>query len=213
MSDISFDIEKKLFNEGYKTIAGIDEAGRGALAGPLVLGLVIFSEQFIINTPAEILQEVRDSKVLTASKRVNALNIIKNYSEYTDEEIVSHTIVDRLNINAATEYAVKRLIEKATPAPDAVIMDGNFRFNITIPFFSIIKGDMKSISIASASIAAKVYRDDLMRKYEDQYPGYLFYKNKGYGTREHKEAIFRLGPCAIHRKSYEPVKSIVSKNN
>lgn len=206
---ISFEIEKKLLAEGYKIIAGIDEAGRGALAGPLAVGLVIYDKSFIQNPTEEILLRIRDSKELSPQKRNKALKLIVKESIYVKTALIPYQIIDRLNINRATEYAVKLLLEKASPRPDVIIMDGNFKFNVGIPFIPIIKGDSKSISIASGSIAAKVKRDSIMDKYELIYPGYSFIKNKGYGTSAHREAITKLGPCQIHRKTYEPVKSMV----
>jgi ribonuclease HII len=210
-NNISFEIEKKLLTEGYKIIAGIDEAGRGALAGPLSVGLVIFNKSFIQNPTEEILLCIRDSKELSPQKRNKALKLIERESVCVKTAIISHQIIDRLNVNRATEYAVKLLLKKATPSPDIIIMDGNFKFNVGIPFIPIIKGDSKSISIASGSIAAKVKRDGIMDKYELIYPGYSFIKNKGYGTSAHREAISELGPCLIHRRTYEPVKSMVKE--
>jgi ribonuclease HII len=210
-NNISFEIEKKLLTQGYKIIAGIDEAGRGALAGPLAVGLVIFDKSFIQNPTEEILLHIRDSKELSPHKRNKALKMIEKESICVKTALVPQQIIDRININRATEYAVKLLLKKASPRPDIIIMDGNFKFNVGIPFLPIIKGDSKSITIASGSIAAKVKRDGIMDKYELIYPGYSFIKNKGYGTSLHREAISELGPCLIHRKSYEPVKSMVNR--
>jgi ribonuclease HII len=208
---ISFEIEKKLLADGYNIIAGIDEAGRGALAGPLSVGLVIFNKSFIQNPTEEILLRIRDSKELSPQKRNKALKLIERESVCVKTAIISHQIIDKLNVNRATEYAVKLLLKKASPSPDIIIMDGNFKFNVGIPFIPIIKGDSKSISIASGSIAAKVKRDSIMDKYELIYPGYSFIKNKGYGTNAHRKAISELGPCLIHRRTYEPVKSMVKE--
>jgi ribonuclease HII len=212
-NEISFEIEKKLLTDGYKIIAGIDEAGRGALAGPLAVGLVIFDESFIWNPTRDILSHVRDSKELSPQKRNKALKLIEKESVCFSAVLIPHYVIDRSNINRATEYAVMLLLQKSSPRPDIIIMDGNFKFNLGIPFLPVIKGDSKSISIASGSIAAKVKRDGIMEKYELIYPGYSFKKNKGYGTVEHREAIARLGPCPIHRKTYEPVKSMRKKHN
>ena len=208
-NQISFEIEKKLLADGYEIIAGIDEAGRGALAGPLLVGLVIFDKSFIRNPADEILSRVRDSKVLSPQKRNNALKLIGQHSICSCTAIVPHRIIDKININNATEYGVKAALEKASLKPNIIIMDGNFKFSVGIPIIPVIKGDSKSITIASGSIAAKVKRDSIMDKYELLYPGYSFSRNKGYGTRKHREAISEIGPCLIHRKTYEPVKSIV----
>ncbi len=206
---ISFNYEKKLLARGYRIIAGVDEAGRGALAGPLVVGLAIYGISIIKNAPDEILLKIKDSKQLSPVRRTEALKIIQYHSIYLDTAVISHDLVDRLNINSATEYAIKQLLNKALPVPDFVILDGNFNFNLSIPFLSIVRGDSQSVTIASASIAAKVKRDSIMKDYDLQYPGYSFFKNMGYGTREHCEEIRRSGPCAIHRKTYEPVKGIL----
>ncbi len=211
INNISFEIERKLLADGYNLIAGIDEAGRGALAGPLVLGLVIYDKSIIQNPPEEILIQVRDSKELTPKKRKTAFDLINRKAAYCCTGIVSHQIIDSSNINRATEHAVKILLENTTPDPDIIIMDGNFKFNVGIPFLPVVKGDSKSISIASGSIIAKVTRDSIMEKYELKYPGYSLLKNKGYGTREHFDAIYKLGPSDIHRRTYEPVKGMLDK--
>ncbi|MBN2403159.1 MAG: ribonuclease HII [Spirochaetes bacterium] len=208
VNNISFEIEKKLLTKGFKIIAGIDEAGRGALAGPLSVGLVIYDQSFIQNPTKDILSQIRDSKELSPERRIEALNLINREAFYVHTAIIPHHIIDKLNINRATEYAVRSLLKIVSPNPDIIIMDGNFKFNLGVPFIPVIKGDSKSITIASASIAAKVKRDRIMDKYELIYPGYSFIKNKGYGTSEHREAITRLGPCVIHRQTYEPVKSM-----
>jgi len=205
---ISFEIEKRLLTQGYNFIAGIDEAGRGALAGPLVVGLVIFSRSYIYNPSQHLTDNVRDSKKLSPPKRTEALQIIEKAAIYSDIAVISHDTVDKLNVNAATEHAILLLLKKADPVPDIIIMDGNFKFKFGIPYHSIIKGDEKSFTIASGSIAAKVNRDKLMKQYDKKYPGYSFSKNMGYGTREHLEAISRKGPSEIHRKSYKPVSEL-----
>ena len=208
-NQISFEIEKKLLADGYEIIAGIDEAGRGALAGPLLVGLVIFDKAFIQNPADEILSNIRDSKELSPRKRNNALNLIKKHSICYCTAIVPHEIIDKININNATEFGVREVLEKASVKPDIIIMDGNFKFNVGIPLIPVVKGDSKSITIASGSIAAKVKRDSIMDEFESLYPGYSFIRNKGYGTSKHMEAISEQGPCLIHRKTYEPVKSMV----
>jgi ribonuclease HII len=208
---ISFEIEKMLLSGGYNIIAGVDEAGRGSLAGPLAVSLAIFSSKVIQSAPEALLSQVRDSKQLSPKKRKSALELIKRTAEYYSTSIIPNQIIDRLNINRATEYAVKELVEKAALRPDIIIMDGNFKFEVGVPLLSVIKGDSKSITIASGSIIAKVTRDGIMEKYDLQYPGYSLKKNKGYGTREHQAAILKHGPCEIHRTSYEPTKSYLNK--
>jgi ribonuclease HII len=123
--------------------------------------------------------------------------------------MVSHNCVDNYNVNGATEFALKKLITGIPYTPDMVLMDGNFKFKVDFPFQSVIKGDQLSISIASASIIAKVNRDIILDKLDQIYNGYGFSKNKGYGTKAHRDAIDKLGHSQVHRKTYEPVKSML----
>ena len=203
-----FSIEKELCLQGYKIIAGVDEAGRGALAGPLSLGMAIYPTSIYTETPESILNSISDSKKISHKKREEALSIIKNFSLSYASVFVPHTIIDRTDINIATKIGIERLIAKSEIKPDIIIMDGNFKFEFDIKFMSVIKGDNKSISIASASIIAKVLRDRLMDKADLKYPDYGFGINKGYGTKKHIESIYNNGFSNIHRKSYEPVKSL-----
>lgn len=173
------------------------------------MGLVIYSEAFIKNPHISILEKIRDSKKLSPKKRAGALELINAHSMYQAHTLVSNRLIDKLNINRATEYSIKRLLDKLPVKPDLLIMDGNFSFNLGIPTRSFIKGDSISISIASASIIAKVKRDRIMENFNLIYPGYSFKKNKGYGTKDHLKAINLLGPSPIHRKSYEPVRSMI----
>jgi ribonuclease HII len=205
----TFSIEKELLSEGCSVIAGIDEAGRGALAGPLCVGMVIYDRSFI-SCVEGCISGIDDSKRLSHSKRMAALDIIAQSALLSSSILVSHRTIDRLNINGATELALNRLLESISIRPDVVILDGNFSFQSTVPIRTIVKGDTKSISIASASIVAKVRRDMLLDRFEKLYPGYNFSKNKGYGTRQHMQAIFEAGFTPVHRKSYDPVKSIIS---
>lgn len=209
MLNPDFSIEKELYSQGYRVIAGIDEAGRGALAGPLSLGMVIYPLSIFNDTPEPVSKSIADSKKLTAKKRVKALTIIMNHALSYTSAFVSHTVIDSTNINIATQQGIHKLLAKSAIKPDVIIMDGNFKFKFDIPFISVIKGDNRSISIASASIVAKVSRDDLMDKLDCRYPGYGFCGNKGYGTREHMASLTDIGFSSIHRKSYEPVKSII----
>jgi len=205
----TFSIEKELLRQGCSVIAGIDEAGRGALAGPLCVGIVIYDRSFIASIEGRI-SGIDDSKRLSHPRRVAALDIITKSALLTSSILISHRTIDRLNINGATELALNRLLESISIKPDIVLLDGNYSFRSPVPIRSIIKGDAKSISIASASIVAKVRRDMLLDAFERLYPGYHFRKNKGYGTREHMKAIFESGCCPVHRKSYDPVKSMLS---
>jgi ribonuclease HII len=201
-----FSIEKELLLEGCGVIAGIDEAGRGALAGPLCVGMVIYDRSFIASLEGA-LPGINDSKKLDHRRRLKALETIRGKALLHSSLLVSHRLIDRLNINGATEYAINKLLARAPVRPDIVILDGKFNFDAPVPIRSIIKGDQKSISIASASIVAKVRRDGILDRFDALYPGYHFARNKGYGTGGHMRAIDESGITPVHRKSYEPVKS------
>jgi ribonuclease HII len=206
----SFEIEAGFFAQGYKVIAGIDEAGRGCLAGPLTVGMVVFSLDTINAEDLQHLAGINDSKKLTASNRIKMREIIRSSAIVCEYVHVSIHDIDILNINGATLKGVAELVKKSPVKPDCVIMDGNFKFKLDIPFYPVIKGDAKSISIASASIIAKSTRDELMDGLEESYPGYGLSVHKGYGTEQHRSAIYALGPSDIHRKTFEPVKSMLN---
>ena len=209
----TFDVEKFCISKGYSTIAGIDEAGRGALSGPLYVGLVVYKDVFIFDPAAQIMDTIDDSKRLSPQKRGELLGYVEKYSEFALTEIVSHRIIDKQNVNRATEYAIMKLLNRINVRPDVILLDGNFNFNLGIPVVPLIKGDTVSISIASASIVAKVKRDKIIEKFDLFYPGYGFDRNKGYGTLEHRRAIERLGPSPIHRKTYKPVSDMLNQSS
>lgn len=206
-----FDIENEYNGRGTGHIAGIDEAGRGALAGPLYVGFVIFPEKFYTDVPKE-LSCIQDSKKLSKLKREKAFDVIAEYAFHFDYEAVPPSLIDELNINRATFYAIEQLATRFPQPISTLFLDGNFRFNSTLPLVSVKKGDQLSISIAAASIVAKVLRDREMEKLALKWPEYGFDAHVGYGTRLHREMIELYGPCECHRRSYEPVKSMVSKN-
>lgn len=206
----SFNIEKILIKKGYKIIAGIDEAGRGSLAGPLAVGLVIYSMPFILKPAKDIENFVKDSKKLTGKKRTHALELIEKHSSISAITLVSHKLIDKINVNKATEFAINKLLNKIPVTPDLAIIDGNFSFKLEVPYISIPRGDSKSISIASASIIAKVKRDQILERLDPIYPEFDMKNNKGYGTKKHIDSIQKVGFSPIHRLSYEPVKSIIS---
>jgi len=193
--------ERKLKSRGYDLIIGVDEAGRGPLAGPVVAAAVILKSFRFTN-------RVDDSKKLTAAQRKAAFFEIKNKSLYAIAA-VGHKQIDRINILQATKLAMQkailRLLKKLSPTQRKrafVIIDGNMRFDLDLPYQSIVKGDSKSLSIAAASILAKVNRDALMEKYHKLYPQYGFNKHKGYPTLAHRMILKKIGPAAIHRKSF-----------
>lgn len=193
--------ERKLKERGFDLIIGVDEAGRGPLAGPVVAGAVALKSHYFVN-------RIDDSKKLTSYAREKAFSEIINKSIF-GIGIVSEKIIDRVNILVATrmamEEAVATLIEKLKSSGACrihIIVDGNMRLKTAYPCTAIIKGDSKSKSIASASILAKVTRDHIMESYDKIYPQYGFIKHKGYPTEEHRALLKKLGPSLIHRRSF-----------
>jgi len=193
--------EKELKLKGFDYIIGVDEAGRGPLAGPVVAAAVWLKRY-------EFVQRIDDSKKLTPAKRLAASIEIKSKSLYAIES-VSHMKIDQVNILQATILAMQKAISKLAKQLDAsvlkrtfVIIDGNLRLKLDLPYRSIVGGDGKSLSIAAASILAKVWRDELMIAYHEVYPQYEFIKHKGYPTALHRSILKKIGPTAIHRKSF-----------
>jgi ribonuclease HII len=193
--------ERKLKKLGFDLIIGVDEAGRGPLAGPVVAAAVLLKGYKFCN-------RIDDSKKLSPAKRRNAFFEIKNKSLYAIAA-VNHKQIDRINILQATilamQKAISGLVRQLSPAElrrAFIIIDGNMRFKLSLPYQSIVKGDAKSLSIAASSILAKVHRDGLMEKYHKLYPEYGFDRHKGYPTAAHRLILRRIGPAAIHRKSF-----------
>jgi ribonuclease HII len=187
---------------GYRMIAGIDEAGRGPLAGPVVAAAVILPPDY--RHP-----EINDSKQLTPGKRERLHEVIKSDALAVGIGVVEAFVIDRMNILQATLMAMRDAVLDLSQPPDYLLVDGKNRIDVRTPQETIIRGDARSISVAAASIIAKVSRDRIMEIYHRQFPQYNFLKNKGYGTGEHREAILRCGPCKIHRLSFT-VKSSVN---
>ncbi|MDD5524347.1 MAG: ribonuclease HII [Smithella sp.] len=187
--------EKIAYQEGYQIIAGIDEAGRGPLAGPVVAAAVILP-------PGYLNSEIKDSKKLSAGKREELYEIINKEAVAIGMMVVDADIIDRVNILQATLQAMRDAVLELPASPDFLLIDGNQRIPILTPQKPIVKGDSLSISIAAASIIAKVSRDRIMEMYHRQFPQYNFQQNKGYGTKEHLDAIKKFGICKIHRKSF-----------
>jgi len=194
--------DKKYFSKEIKCIAGVDEAGRGPLAGPVVAAAVIFNKRTNI-------KGVNDSKQLTEKQREELYDKIISSALAYSVSIVEHEVIDEINILNATMLAMKQAVQDLTIIPDLVLVDGNRTFESEIPCIPIIKGDAKSFSIAAASILAKVTRDRLMRNLAMDYPIYLWGQNKGYPTKQHREIIKMLGPSPLHRKSF--LKKIISE--
>lgn len=187
--------ERKLQAKGFKYICGVDEVGRGPLAGPVVCAAVIMPLE-------DIIEGVDDSKKLTAKKRENLAREIQKKAIACNICRIEPEIIDKINILEATKLCMKNAVEGLEISPDFVITDGNMRLDIAIPQMSIVKGDSLSYVIGAASIIAKVYRDSLMDEYDKLYPDYGFARNKGYGTAEHISGIIRAGICPIHRRSF-----------
>ena len=189
--------EREFFKKGYRLVAGVDEVGRGPLAGPVVAAAVILP----LDEEKRILG-INDSKKLSAKKREALAEQIKEAAVAYAIQEVSHEVIDEINILQATRLAMKGAIEQLSPAPDFVLTDGNMTLDIVTGQESIVKGDAKVASIGAASILAKVYRDALMAEYAKKFPWYGFERNAGYGTKEHVDAIREKGICTIHRKTF-----------
>ncbi|MCX7981640.1 MAG: ribonuclease HII [Syntrophales bacterium] len=187
--------EAYLNREGFIHVAGVDEAGRGPLAGPVVAAAVILPVGYFH-------PEIRDSKQLNRKKREVLYQIIHQEAVAVGVGVVEPSIIDRVNVLKATLMAMSEAVYGLEVKPDYLLVDGNIRIPCPLPQKAIVKGDRLSISIAAASIVAKVSRDWIMEIYDRQYPHYLFGRHKGYGTKEHWEAIEKYGLCKIHRRSF-----------
>lgn len=197
-----YEYENKYHSLGYQTIGGCDEAGRGPMAGPLVAAMVILDDNHMI-------EGLNDSKQLTAKKRDYLFDEIMKYAKVVEVEVISVEDVDKYNVYRASQMAMERCIQRCKIKVDFVLTDA-MPLTINIEHLPIIKGDAKSASIAASSIIAKVTRDRLMDKYDEIYPQYGFKKHKGYVTKLHLEAIEKYGICPIHRKTFGPVKKVMS---
>ena len=187
--------ENEIHAEGIRYIAGIDEVGRGPLAGPVVAAAVVLPEDFDVIG-------VNDSKKLSEKKREELFEIIKDKAVSYAFGIVDNEVIDEINILEATKKAMKEAVEGLDVRPEHLMIDAVKLEDVDIPQTPIIKGDEKCLSIAAASILAKVTRDRMMVEYAETYPDYSFEKNKGYGTKAHYEGIERAGICPIHRRTF-----------
>ncbi|MFN3301663.1 MAG: ribonuclease HII [Patescibacteria group bacterium] len=195
------ELEKKLWQKGFKYIAGVDEAGRGALAGPIVAGAVIFPKK-IIKLKKE-LREIKDSKLLSPKKREELFKFItKNCLSWAISKI-SEKVIDRIGISKANQLVSKKVIKKLKKQPDFILVDGRINLDcLKIPYQSIVKADKKIFSCSAASILAKVWRDNLMKRIDKKYPFYGFKRHKGYGTKYHYQQLNCYGPSPCHRRSF-----------
>ena len=202
MNKPSFDIERALLDAGQSRIAGVDEVGRGPLAGPVVAAAVILN-------PDDIPDGLNDSKKLTAKRRDALEAALRDRAEIAVAE-ASVAEIDALNILRASHLAMERAVAALNPAPDFLLIDGNLiPRGLHIPAQAVVKGDAKSVSIAAASIIAKNWRDRLMVDLGQQHPGYGWEANAGYPTKQHREALQNLGVTPHHRVSFKPVHNIL----
>ncbi len=203
----SFAEERILEAQGYQHIAGIDEAGRGALAGPVVAAAVILP----CHISAPWLNLVKDSKQLSPARREVLFHHIHKIAVAIGIGLASHEVIDTQGIIKATQLAMKLAIDQLSPPPETLLIDYMHLPEVKLPQKGITHGDSLCFSIACASIIAKVTRDQLMIEFDRAYPGYGLAHHKGYGTREHLACLFQLGASPIHRQSFKPVKDIIGK--
>ncbi|MDH4319671.1 MAG: ribonuclease HII [Desulfobulbaceae bacterium] len=202
--------EKELHASGYSRVAGVDEAGRGPLAGPVVAGCVILP-------PDCDNHRFQDSKTLTARNREILFAYLKECGAWVGVGIVSAQQIDAINILQASLLAMKLAAEDLarthrSMSPDYLLVDGKFKVPMELPQLALIKGESKSCSIAAASIVAKVTRDELMARLHTQFPMYNFIKNQGYPTRQHRQAVAEYGPCVHHRRSFKGVREFIGES-
>ncbi len=193
--------ERQLYKSGIKLIAGVDEAGRGPISGPVVAGAVIFP-------PGLRVDGVKDSKLLSPKKREKLFDEICKAAEAVGVGIVSEKIIDRVNILQAAYLAMRKAIEGLSVRPEYLLVDGWKLPGVDIPQLAIIGGDNLSMSIASGSIIAKVTRDRIVTRQDKLFPQYGFAAHKGYPTKKHIEALRKYGPCKFHRRSFKPVRAL-----
>ncbi|MBP7233320.1 MAG: ribonuclease HII [Syntrophaceae bacterium] len=187
--------EKLLLGEGYRFVAGVDEAGRGPLAGPVVAAAVIFPQAYSNSA-------INDSKKLTAHKRDELYKVISEEALAVGIGVAEADVIDRINILQASLQAMREAVMELSLAPDYLLVDGLHTLALPTPQKALIKGDSLSVSVAAASIIAKVSRDRIMDIYHRQFPQYNFHQNKGYGTLEHRKILKEIGMCKIHRRSF-----------
>ncbi len=203
-----FEFERALIERGIGRVAGVDEAGRGPLAGPVTAAAVILPQEWVISGLPSPLTGLNDSKQLSRAQRERFFEFLTTESEVLwNVQTIPAEIIDAINILQATHRAMNQALAALNPAPEHALVDGLPVRSMTVLQTALVKGDSRSYSIAAASVLAKVIRDRLMAGFDLQYPGYGFATHKGYGTASHLAAITRLGPCPIHRRSFAPLKT------
>ena len=202
-----FQFEREHHARRLTRLAGVDEAGRGPLAGPVVAAAAVLPVEWAMEGVPESLDRLNDSKKLTEKTREELFDCIHGEPIEFGVGIVNEAVIDEINILQATFRAMNEALSRIHPAPMHALVDGRPVPSLCLPHTAIIKGDARSYSIAAASILAKVTRDGLMRAYDLQFPGYGFSQHKGYGTKAHLAAIEKLGPCPIHRQSFAPLRT------
>ncbi len=207
MQTPTFAEEEKLEAQGYRRIAGIDEAGRGALAGPVVAAAVILPRHM----DAPWLNQVNDSKRLSPAKRNLLFHYIHESAISIGIGMARHEVVDTEGIVRATRLAMKLAVDQLSPPPESLLIDYMYLPEVPLPQKGITYGDSLCFSIACASIIAKVSRDNLMIELDGSYPGYGLAQHKGYGTKKHIACLNKLGPCPIHRRSFRPVREMIQQ--
>ena len=204
-----FEFERALWSRGVTQVAGVDEAGRGPLAGPVVAAAVIFPPAGSKAGFDERLCDLNDSKQLTARQREAFFTILTSKAEIRYAiAVVDAETIDRINILRATHRAMNEALARLHPQPEHVLVDGRPVKSMSLPNTALIKGDARSYSIAAASVLAKVTRDRMMLEFAERFPGYGFAEHKGYGTPQHLAALTQRGPCPIHRRSFAPLKPV-----
>jgi ribonuclease HII len=201
--------ERELWQKGTTLVAGVDEAGCGPLAGPVVAAAVVFPRGWLETGICTKLRGLNDSKLLSEEEREKFFSVITSHPEIRHATvIVDVETIDRINIRQAAWRGMNQALDQLTPKPEHVLVDGLQIKWLPYAQTALVKGDAKSYSIAAASVLAKVTRDRLMREYDETYPGYGFAEHKGYGTPQHLAAITKLGACPIHRKSFAPFRPV-----
>lgn len=202
------EFERDLWSREFTLVAGVDEAGRGPLAGPVVAAAVILPATWANGGFDARLVDLNDSKQLTEAQRENFFQIITTHPDLRYAiAIVDAATIDRINILQATHRAMNEALAQLQPQPQHVLVDGRPVKSMTLPQTALVKGDSRSYSIAAASVLAKVTRDRMMLEFDKKHPGYGFAIHKGYGVPQHLAAIEKLGPCPIHRMSFAPLKT------